>query len=56
MSVTDTVAPIKERQVKKALRNGLMGKMLMKLKIVINYLKSCKKKKKKKKKEVKIAH
>ena len=43
MSVTGKVAPIKERRLNKTLRNGLMGKLPIKLKTVINYLKSLKK-------------
>ena len=42
MSVINKVAPVKERRVKQNSWNGLMGKLLMKLKIVINYLKSLK--------------
>ena len=42
MSITDKVAPMKERRVKKNLRKHLMRKLQMKLKIVINYLKSLK--------------
>ena len=42
MSIIDKVSPMKESQVKKTLRNGLMGKLPMRLKIVINYLKSLK--------------
>ena len=42
MSVIDKVTPIKERWLKQTLRNALMGKLPMKLKIMINYLKSLK--------------
>ena len=42
MSVIDNVAPIKERRVKQTLRNGLIGKLPMKLKIAIKYFKSLK--------------
>ena len=42
MSIIDKVAPMKESRVKKTLRNGLMGKLPMRLKIGINYLKSLK--------------
>ena len=42
MSIIDKVAPMKESRVKKTLRKGLMGKLPMRLKIGINYLKSLK--------------
>lgn len=42
MNVIQKVAPIKDRQVKKTLRNGFMAKLYMKLKIVKAYLKGLK--------------
>ena len=39
MNVIDKVAPLKERRQNETLMNGLMGKLPMKLKIAINYLK-----------------
>ena len=42
MSVIDRVAPIKKDGLNQTLRNGLMGRLRMKLKIAINYLKSLK--------------
>ena len=44
MSVIDKVAPMKNGQngQNKTLRNGLMGRLPMKLKFLINYLKSLK--------------
>ena len=42
MNLIDKVAPLKERQVKQNSQEGLMGKLPMKLKIAINYLKNSK--------------
>ena len=42
MNIIDKVAPLKERQVKQNSQEGLMGKLPMKLKIAINYLKNSK--------------
>ena len=42
MNVIDRAAPIKKDGLNKTLRNSLMGKLPMKLKIVTNYLKTLK--------------
>ena len=42
MSVIGKAAPIKEKRVKQNSQDGLMGKLPIKLRIVINYLKSLK--------------